>query len=326
MRRRDFIAGLGGAAVWPVAARAQQTARPVVGIQYVGSATDAREALDASLRGLAESGFIDGQNVKLEYRFADGQYDRLPRITAALTGMRVSVLAALGSDIGARLAKEATKTTPIVFAIGGDPVQLGLVSSLARPASNVTGATWLTGGLAAKRLGMLRYIVPAATAVGMLVNPDNSRAAFETKDAEEAGRAIGWEIVIRNARAESDFEPAFESFAEHHAAALLVVGDSFFFSRRQQIAALAARRQIPAIYSLPEYAEAGGLMSYGGSSVEAYHTAGVYVGRILKGAKPADLPVQLPSKFELVINMNTVKALGLSLPSGVIAITDRVIE
>jgi len=279
------------------------------------------------LRGLAETGFVDGQNVKLEYRWAEGQYDRLPKIAAALVGMRVSVLAAIGSDIGARVAKQATATIPIVFSIGADPVRIGLVASLARPGGNLTGATWFTGALAAKRLGILRYIVSATTTtVGMLVNPDNERAAFEIKDAEEAGRAIGWEIVVQNARNENDFEPAFASFAQRHAAALLVVGDSFFYERRQHMAALAARHAIPAIYSLPEYVEAGGLMSYGANIAEANHTAGAYIGRILKGAKPADLPVQLPTKFELVINMNTVKALGLNLPSGVIAITDRLIE
>jgi putative ABC transport system substrate-binding protein len=322
MQRREFILGLGGAAAWPVVARGQQAALPVVGIQNVGLP----DQLEALFRALANSGFVDGQNVRIEHRWADGHYDLLPKIAAEFVSMRVAVLAAMGSDIGVRAAKEATSTIPIVFAIGGDPVQLGLVASLSRPGGNITGATWITGPLAVKRLGLLRHILPAVTTVSMLVNPDNSRAAFDVKDALDAARDIGWEIVIGEARSESDFEPVFATFEHHRAAAVLVVGDSFFYSHRQRLVALAARHAIPAIYSLPQYAEAGGLMSYGANFAESHLQAGTYIGRILRGEKPADLPVQLPTKFELVINMKTAKALGLTLPAAVLALVDRVIE
>jgi putative tryptophan/tyrosine transport system substrate-binding protein len=271
-------------------------------IGYLSGASGASggaHATVAFLQGLKAAGYVEGQNVKIEYRAAEGRYDRLPQFATELVAMRVAVLATMDGDVTARVAKTATSTIPIVFAVGGDPVQLRLVASLNRPGGNVTGATWFTGALAAKKLGLLRDLVPTSTTIAVLVNPDNARMAFETKDAQEAAHAIGLQFQILSASNEQGFEPAFDTLVEKHAAALLVVGDAFFFSRRAQLVALAARYTIPAIYSLPDFVAAGGLMSYGANTDDADRSAGTYVGRILKGEKPADLPVVLPTKFEL---------------------------
>jgi putative ABC transport system substrate-binding protein len=326
MRRREFITLVGGAASWPLAANAQQPAMPVIGFLNGNSPDTNPQSLAAFRKGLNDAGYVEGQNVKIEYRWANGQYDRLTALLAELIAIPVAILAATGGDVAALTAKAATSRIPIVFANGGDPVQLGLVTNLNRPGENITGASWFTGALAAKRLGLLRELVPTATVVAMLVNPANIRRDFETNDASEAARAIGWQIEIVNASSERDFEPAFANMARTHAAALVVAGDAFFTTQREQLAALAARYSIPAIYSLPINVQAGGLMSYGADTVDAYHQAGIYTGRILKGAKPGDLPVVLPTKFELVINLKTAKALGLTIPPGVLSIADEVIE
>jgi putative ABC transport system substrate-binding protein len=326
MRRRDFIAGL-GAAAWPLGARAQQAKAPVVGVLEAASRSpDVLGFMRAFHKGLGKSDYVEGRNVAIEYRWAEGHYDRLPTLTAELVAMRVAVLVIIGTDAGTRIAKQTTATIPIVFATGADPVQLGLVASLNRPGGNVTGATWFTSGLAAKRLGLMRVIVPKATTIGMLVNPDNARAAFETKDVQEAARSIGWQVHLVNANNERAFEPAFASFSQRRVGALLIVGDFFFSTRAEQLVALAARHSLPTIYSSTSYVAAGGLMSYGANLDDTYGLAGNYVGRILKGAKPADLPVQLPTKFAFVLNAKTAKALGLEIPSGLLSIADEVIE
>ena len=275
---------------------------------------------------MKDAGYVKGQNVKIEYRSANGQYERLPALVAELTAIPVSILAATGGDVAALTAKAKTSSIPIVFANGGDPVQLGLVSNLNRPGGNITGATWFSGALAAKQMSLLREFALTGTVMAMLVNPANPRTLQETNDAREAAQSIGWQIHIVNASSDRDLEPAIADVAEAHAAALLVAGDSFFSVRREHLAALVAHLSIPAIYSLPAYVQAGGLMSYGADSVEAFHQVGVYIGRILKGAKPGDLPVTLPTKFELVINLRTAKALGITIPSGVLSIADEVIE
>jgi putative tryptophan/tyrosine transport system substrate-binding protein len=327
MKRREFITLLGGAAVaWPLAAHAQQTAMPIIGFLSGNSPDTNAGSIAAFRQGLSNSGYVEGQNVKIEYRWANGQYDRLPTLLAELIAVPVSILAATGGDVAALTAKAGTSSIPIVFANGGDPVQLGLVTSLNRPGGNITGASWFTGALAAKRLGLLRELVPTANVIAMLVNPANTRAVFETNAAHEAAQTIGCQIKIVNASSDRDFEPAFADMAQAHAAALIVVGDPLFATWREQLAALAARQSIPAIYSLPVYVQAGGLMSYGADTVETYRQAGIYTGRILKGAKPADLPVVLPTKYELVINLKTAKALGLNVPATLLARADEVIE
>ena len=271
MRRRDVLSLLGGAAVsWPLGARAQQPAMPVIGVLGMENVSM------ASFRdGLNEVGFVERKNVGVEYRWAEGQYDRLPWLAAELVGMRIVVLAAIGGDVIALAARAATATVPIVFAIGGDPIKLGLVASYNRPGGNVTGATWFTGSLAAKRLGLLRDLLPKATLIGVLVNPNNARADFETKDALEASHALGQQLLVLKADSESTIEAAFVTLAEKQAAALVVVGDAFFSSRHEQLVALAAHYAVPAIYSHRRFTLAGGLMNYGGIFADAYRQAGI---------------------------------------------------
>ena len=326
MIRREFITLLGGAAVvWPVAARAQQSATPVVGFLQSGSRGGSAHMVAAFQTGLREAGYIEGQNVGVIYRFADGQYDRLPALAAELLQSQVAVLAATGGDPAVLAARAATTTIPIVFTTGADPVALGYVASLHRPGGNVTGVVLFTSSLGAKRIGLLRQLLPNIDAVGVLVNPTYPVAAAQLKEVEAAAASLNVRLIVTNASADRDFEPAF-ALIQQRAGALFVAADPFFNSRRDQIVALAARYAVPAIYEWREYAVAGGLMSYGTSLTDAYRHAGSYVGRILKGEKPAELPVMQTTKFELVINLKTAKVLGLDVPLGLTAGADEVIE
>jgi putative ABC transport system substrate-binding protein len=327
MRRREFIALVGGAAAaWPVPARAQQPAMPMVGFLGTASAGPFAHLVAALRRGLQESGFIEGRNVAIEYRWAEGQYDRVPALAADLVRRQVAVIVTVGGETSARAAIAATATIPIVFNTGADPVKLGLVTSLARPGGNATGVNIFTTELVEKRLGLLRDLVPAATTVAVLSNPNFAAAVANVRESESAARAIGKEVVIFNASSDTEIETAFANIVQARPGALLILADPFFNSRRGLIVALSARHAIPAIYEWREFAEAGGLISYGTSLVEAYRQQGIYAGRILKGEKPADLPIVQLSKFELIINLNTARALGLAIPPGVLAIADEVIE
>jgi len=326
LRRRQLIMLLASAAAaWPLAGRAQQPAMPVIGFMNV-STPAAGTSLEAAFRqGVGETGYIEKQNVTIEYRWAEGHHDRLPALTADLVRRPVTVIAATGT-LAALAAKAATAAIPIVFETAGDPIKLGLVASLNRPGRNVTGVTQLSSELVSKRLGLLHDLIPTATTIAFVVNPTDPRAESQTEDMQEAARALGLQIHVLKASAEDEISAAFAGLVQLRAGAL-VVGPSDLFRRRYgQFVALAARQGVPAIYQYREYAAAGGLMSYGASLTDAYRLAGVYAGRILKGAKPADLPVLQPTKFELVINLTTAKSLGLTVPPGVLAIADEVIE
>jgi putative tryptophan/tyrosine transport system substrate-binding protein len=324
--RRNFITLLGSTAVaWPLAAHAQQSAMPVIGFLH-GSLPKVEALYVVGFRqSLKEAGYIEGRNVAIEFRWAENHYDRLPALAAELVGRRVAVIVT-GTPAAALAAKAATTTIPIVFAIGPDPVKLGLVASLNRPGGNVTGVSFLANALEAKRLGLLHDLVPQATVIGVLLNPDNASAETQLRELEEAARALGLPLHVANASSERDFDSAFASFVQHGAGALVVGTDAFFASRRELLVALAARNAVPAIYFSREVAETGGLMSYGASITDAFRQVGVYAGKILKGAVPADLPVMQSVKFEFVINLKTAKALGLTVPPGILAIADQVIE
>jgi len=327
MKRRAFITLLGGAAaVRPLAARAQQPTLPVVGFLGLGSAGGFAPQVAGLRQGLKETGYIDGLNVAIEYRWPDGQFDRLPALAADLVRRRVAVIFAHGPP-AVLAARAETKTIPIVFSIGEDPVKEGLVASLNRPEGNVTGFSNFQNLLGAKKLALLRDTVPKAEVLALLVNPTNPNADPDTKDVQAAAADSLWrELRVFRASTEQDLEPAFAAMVQLRIGALLINVDPFFIARREQIVALAARYAVPGIYDRREFPVAGGLMSYGASEVEAFRQCGIYVGRILKGAKPADLPVQQAAKFEFVINLNTAKGLSLDIPPGVLAIVDAVIE
>jgi putative tryptophan/tyrosine transport system substrate-binding protein len=324
MRRRDFIALLGGAAAWPIAARAQQPAMPVIGVLSSASPNLMADRLRAFRQGLAETGYIEGRNVALEMRWAD-RYDQLPGLAAELVGRKVSLIAALGNQPLALAAKGVTSTIPIVFTMGADPLQGGLVASLSRPGGNITGITQLAGELISKRMQLLHELVPNAGVIGALANPDNLNEATITSE-QEAAQALGMSVEIVKARAEADFGAAFERLALLRVAALDILPDTLFSSRPAPLVALAARHALPAIFYANEFTKAGGLMSYGSDILESYRQVGVYAGRILKGEKPADLPIIQASKFELVLNLKTAKALNLRFPANLLAIADEVIE
>jgi putative tryptophan/tyrosine transport system substrate-binding protein len=311
---------------FPLAARAQQKAMPVIGFLSTRSPGEAALFVSGFNRGLSEAGYVEGQNVAIEYRWAEGSYDRLPGMAADLVGRKVDVIATSGGINSALAAKRATSTIPIVFATGTDPVADGLVASLARPGGNLTGLGGLNVELMPKRLELLSELVPQARVIAILVNPDNTNAELVIRGMPEAARAKGLQLQILKATTESDLDTAFATLVQQHVGALIVGNDTVFFSRRNHLLELAARHAVPAIYEFRAFATAGGLISYGPSLPAIYHQAGVYAGRILKGEKPADLPVQQPTKFELVINMKTAKALGLTVPQSLLARADEVIE
>jgi putative ABC transport system substrate-binding protein len=328
MRRRDFITLLGGAAVaWPLTVRAQQPALPVVGFINGRSPDTASREAAAFRKGLNESGYVEGQNVTVEYHWLEGQYDRLPALLADLVGRRVTVIATPGGTQVAPAAKAATATIPIVFGVAEDPVRLGLVASLARPGGNATGINSFAQELGAKRLRLLHDLVPKAVRVAVLVNPANASSAKTTlRDVQQVAPALGLQIQILNASTIGEIDAAFASFARERPDALFVAPDAFFASRAVQFVTLAARDRIPATYSERDTVAAGGLMSYGTDLADMYHQVGVYTGNILKGAKPADLPVLQSTKFEFVINLQTARALGIDVQPNVLSIADEVIE
>jgi putative ABC transport system substrate-binding protein len=327
MRRREFITLLGGAAVtWPVAARAQQPTRPVVGYLHSATSDTAAHFVVAFRNGLKESGYVEGQNVTVEYRFAEGQYDRLAALAADLVQRKVAVIVASGGDPPALAAKAASATIPIVFISSSDPVKLGLVASLNRPGGNATGVNVFTSMMAAKRLELLRELVPQDAVLAALVNPGSPSAVTQSEDLQEAARVSKQKLIVLNASTESDIDLAFATLVQQRAAALLVDTDAFFLSRRNQFSALAAHHRIPTIYAQREFVVAGGLMSYGVSLADMNRQLGVYAGRVLKGEKPADLPVQQPTKFEFVVNLITAKVLDLEIPAKLLVLADEVIE
>jgi putative tryptophan/tyrosine transport system substrate-binding protein len=324
MRRRDFIKVVAGsAAAWPIAARAQQPALPVVGFLNLASAQNYARQAAAFLKGLGEAGYVDGQNVRIEYRWADGQIDRLPALAADLVRRQVNVIAATGTQ-GALAAKKATTTIPIVFEIGTDPIKAGLVSSLDRPGGNITGITQLNVEVAPKRLELLHELLPKTSVMALLVNPTDH--SFENSEMQAAARNLGVELHIVNASSERDFEPAFADLARLGAGALLIGSSAYFVAHQEQLAELTMRHAVPAVFENRQFVAAGGLMSYGGSLADSYHLTGVYTGRILKGEKPADLPVQRGVKVELYINLKSAKTLGVSVPNTLAGRADELIE
>ena len=326
MRRREFITLLGGAAAaWPLAARAQQPAMPVVGFLDSVSPETRRDALVAFRQGLNELGYFENQNVAIEYRWAQSQLQRLPEMAAELLRRQVAVIVV--NNASARAAQNASSTTPIVFVSGADPVRTGLVASLNRPGGNMTGVSYVGGGdLVAKRLGLLHELIPKDAITAVLLDPNYVEVQAELAELEAAAGAIGRRILVVKAGSERDFDHAFSTILKAGAGAVLVGGGGFFNNQRRRLVALAARHALFAIYNLREFVEAGGLMSYGGSTADAYRRAGIYVARILKGSSPGDLPVELPTKFELVVNLATSKALGLEIPPTLLARADEVIE
>jgi putative ABC transport system substrate-binding protein len=329
MQRREFITLLGGAATaWPLAAKAQQQrTMPVVGYFYGGAPEGSGAEQTAAFRkGLSDTGFVEGRNVAIEYRWGLNDPDRMAGLIADLVQRRVAVIATMGSTAATRAAKAATATIPIVFGVGSDPVRNGLVASFNRPGGNVTGFNFMTDDVAAKRLGLLRELLPGATRFALLVNPTNANAEFEIREAQTAAATIGRQIEVLTARSNGEIDTAFASVMQKRAAALLVVPEPLFSNRRVHLATLGIRHGFPVIFGDRQYAEAGGLMSYGSNVPDQFRQAGIYVGRVLKGEKPADLPVMQPTKFEFVINLQTAKTLGIAIPPTLLAIADVVIE
>src|SRR5499433_3866089 len=325
MKRREFITLLGGAAVARPLAAQQQPAMPVVGFLSTLSPTNmAANVMNDFRQGLKEAGFVEGQNVKVEYRWAEGHYDRLQSLAADLVRRQVAVIAATGGEPSPQVVKAATQTIPIVFMANGDPVAAGLVASLNRPGGNLTGVTIFGMIAAGKRLELLRQLMPKAGTIGYLMNPDNPNR--ELDNVQDAARSLGQQILVLNAHGDREIETPFTTIAKERIAGLLVASDPLFFDRREQLIALAARQAIPAIYYLRAFSQAGGLLSYGNSLTDMYRQVGIYTGRVLRGEKPADLPVMQATKFELVINLKTAKALGLEIPPTLLAIADEVIE
>jgi putative tryptophan/tyrosine transport system substrate-binding protein len=327
MRRREFIALFGGGAAWPFGVRAQQQKMPIIGFLSARSQSVSGNLVTWFREGLASLGFAEGRNVAIEYRWADGDYERLRGFAVELVGLPVAAIAAISGTPAALAAKAVTSTVPIVFANGGDPVISGLVPSLNRPGGNITGATFLNTGIATKRLELLRDLLPKAKVIAFLANPNNPVVAPETASLTDAAHSLGFDpLHIVNAGKEGEFEVAFSALVQQHADAVLIASDPLFVTLRNELAARAARLAIPMISADRDVTEAGGLMSYGGSIAEAYRQAGVYVGRILNGEKAGDLPVLQPTKFELVLNLKTAKALGISVPQALLATADEVIE
>jgi ABC-type uncharacterized transport system substrate-binding protein len=323
MRRREFITFLGGAATWPLAARAQEPAMPVIGLLDNGS--QSTEYLAGFRNGLKESGYVEGQTIAIEFRYADGHYDQLPVLAADLARRHVRVIGTLG--LAATLAaRSAAASTPIVFISATDPVKDGLVASMARPGGNLTGVSRLNAQLVQKRLEILREVLPDAAVIGMLVNPSNPNTKENLQEAQEAAHLMGRKLLVVKASAASDFAQAFDILVQQRAGALVIAGDPFFNSKSEQLAELTVRHSIPAIYQLREFAVAGGLISYGASLADAFRLMGIYVGRIINGDKPSELPVQQQTNYELVINLKTAKALGLNIPLPLIGRADEVIE
>jgi putative ABC transport system substrate-binding protein len=327
MKRRAFITLLGGAAAaWPFAARAQQAAMPVIGFLSSRSPDEAKHLVAAFRTGLQTGGYVEGQNLAIEYRWAEGQYDRLPMLAADLVRRGVAVLVTTGGEPSALAAKAATSAIPIVFTVGGDPVKIGLVASLNRPGGNATGVSLLTTAPEAKRLGLLHELAPSPAVIGVLINPNYQEAVAQAHEVQEAARVIDRRVQIANASSDRELEPAFAALVQERAAALLVCADPFFDTRRDHIVALAAQHKLPAIYQFRDYAVAGGLMSYGISITDGYRQMGIYTGQVLKGAKPADLPIYQSIKFELVINLTTAKVLDIKISDNMLSLADEVIE
>ena len=326
-RRRDFITLLGGAAAWPLAARAQQPAMPVIGFVSNMSFNERQQHVAAFRDGLNDGGYVDGRNVALEFRWAEHYLDPLaPMVADLISNRRVAMIVASGSPAVALAAKAATATIPILFATGGDPIKLGLVASFNRPGGNATGVSLFNADLVAKQIELLRELVPQAATISVLINPENPNAETERRQAQATARALRVEVHILSATKENEFDSAFGTLVEQRPSALLVSFDGFFLTQRAQLVALAARHRVPSIYHWREFVAAGGLMSYGSSLTDAYRQNGIYAGRILKGEKPADLPVVQPTRFELVINLKTAKAIGLTVPDKLLARADEVIE
>jgi putative tryptophan/tyrosine transport system substrate-binding protein len=326
MRRRDFIKGIAGAMAWPLAARAQQLAKPIVGFLNTTSPDTYAFNVDAFRDGLHALGYTDGQNVTIEYRWANGDYSRMPALATDLVNHNVAVIAATGDIVSARAAQAATSTIPIVFTIGSDPVRFGLVKSLNQSGTNLTGMTLFSSTLMAKRMEILTRFIPNSRPIALLMNPDNANAETDRRDAEEAAQYLGKKTVVVNARTGRDFSAAFAAMADQHVRAALVASDPILLSERVAMADLAAQYGMPVIHFAREFVVAGGLASYGSGVTWAYYQAGVYCGRILKGARVDDLPVQQPTKFDLVINLKTAKALSIPVPPSLIAIADEVVE
>ena len=326
MRRRAFVTLLGGAAVWPLAARAQQRGLPVIGFLGAPSAAPYARYVAAVHQGLKEVGYVEHQNVAMEYRWADSQYDRLPALAADLVSRRVAVIVPIGGSPAVLAAKAATSTIPIVFNLGADPIELGLVTNLSRPGGNITGIAMMALEIETKQLQLLHELAPTSTSIAILLNPSSGQAQPQEREAQEAARVLGLQVLVLKASTEREIEQAFAALVRERAGALLVGADTFFVSQATLFVVLTARHSIPTIYPFRPYVDAGGLMSYGASLLDSYRQTGVYAGRVLKGEKPADLPIVQPTNFELVINLKTARAVGIAIPPTLLARADEVIE